>query len=545
MDSFDLVVLFIYSIDTGDIGGYCSEYLHSEIEINHHMSIPNIRQAGQTTVDTALLRVAKGSILLLVGGIAAKFFGFLRQFLIIRMLSPNDYGLFALSLTIVTVLAAIGSLGLYHGAQRFIAHNVEIDDFPKVKGTIRSSIWITTATSLLFMILLMAFASTLAGFFAKPGLKSLLLIMSPMVPFQVLASLMMTFFLGLHRPAPSVVIHDIGFGFIGVTAIFISLLIVRSVYAPAIAISSSVFLCFLVSIYFFKLRFPLDLSAVRAFPMTKTLLYFSLPLFLFSILYAIMGNTDTVVIGHFMSASHVGFYNAAYLLMTAIPIFYMAVGVIYLPVATSLKASGSHAESLKLYQSSTRWPFIFTLPLFLTFFLFPAQTLSLLFGVRYTQAATALWVLSIGAFIGTFLGQNATALIAYGDTRQVLYASIAAAAIDIILCVSLVPRIGISGAAIANASALAISNLMYSFVLWIRYKLHPFETKYMATVLFLMAMGIALYKPLRAAINRVDWLVLAIYPLFLIAGLLFVVLTRSVTEEDRLLWKTIKERLRR
>lgn len=258
-----------------------------------------------------------------------------------------------------------------------------------------------------------------------------------------------------------------------------------------------------------------------------------------------MGNTDTVVIGHFMSANQVGFYNAAFLLMTAIPIFYMAVGVMYMPVATSLKATGSHVESLKLYQSSTRWPFIFTLPLFLTFFLFPAQTLSLLFGVRYTGAATALWILSLGAFIGTFLGQNSTALIAYGDTRQVLYASIAAAAIDIILCVLLVPRIGISGAAIANASALGVSNIIYSFVLWIRHKLHPFETKYIVTVLFLMAIGITLYKPLRAAINRADWLVLTIYPLFLVAGLLFIILTRSVTEEDRFLWRIVRDRLRR
>ena len=508
------------------------------------MSTPNVGQ-DKIVVDAAFLQVAKGSLLLRLGAVLAKLFGFLRQFLVIRMLSPNDYGLFALSLTVVTVLGALGSVGLYHGAQRFIAYNIEKDDLSKVKGTIQTSVWITTSTSLLFMVLLIAFAYPLAGFFSKPEMKSLLLIMSPIVPFQVAALLMTSFFLGFHRPAPQVVIGDIGFGLISVITIFISLLIARSVYSPAIAVSISFFLVFLASISLYKFRFPMNLKSVHASPMAKTLLHFSLPLFLFSILYTVMGNTDTVVIAHYLPAKQVGFYNAAFLLMSALPIFYTAVGLIYLPVATSLKAREAQTESVKLYQSSTRWPFIFTLPLFLTFFLFPAQALSLLFGGRYIEAATSLWILSIGALIGTFLGPNSTALIAYGDTRPVLYASMAATVIDIVLCLLLVPQIGISGAAIASASALGVSNLTYSIVLWIRHKIHPFETKYIAAVLFLLAMGLALYKPLGAAINRVDWLVLLVYPLFLIAGLLFIVLTRSVTEEDRFLWRVVKDRLRR
>ena len=141
------------------------------------MSIPTIGQDGQTFSDTTLLRVAKGSVLIFLGMLLARVFGLLRQFLVIRMLSPADYGLFALGLTIVTVIVSVGSLGLYLGAQRFIAYFMEKEDYPKVKGTIQSSIWITTAVGVLFMVLAMVFANSLAGFFAKPQLKSLLLIM--------------------------------------------------------------------------------------------------------------------------------------------------------------------------------------------------------------------------------------------------------------------------------------------------------------------------------------------------------------------------------
>ncbi len=517
----------------------------SKIEIERSTMLPIGTETGQTISDAALLTVAKGSVLILLGTILAKVCGFLRQFLVIRMLSPKEYGLFALVLTIVNVLAILGTLGLYQGAQRFIAYNLEIDDYPKVKGTIRSSIWITTATGVLLMILAMAFAGLLANFFAKPELKSLILMMAPCIPFQIVVMVIAAFFLGLHKPGPSVWIQDIGFGVISVTIVSLSLLIARSVYSPAIAISASFFIVFLASIFIFKSRWPLDLRTTRAFPITRLLLRFSLPLFLSSALYLVTQNTDTIVVGHFMSSDQVGFYNAAFLLMTLIPIFLYAVSLMYLPIATSLRAKEAQAESLRLYQSSTRWLFILTLPLFLTFLLFPAQSLSLLFGSRYSTSATALWILSMGAFINTFLGPNNIALIAYGETRLVLYGSLAAAAIDIALCLLLVPRMGISGAAIGTASALGVANIIYSSLLWSRHKLHPFEKKYILTILFLFAFGIALYKPMRMAISRAHWLVLFIYPLFLIAGLLFIVLTRSISEEDKLLWRSARDRLRR
>lgn len=509
------------------------------------MSIPNIGDDGQSVSDIAFLQVAKGSALILLGLILARVLGFLRQFLVIRMLSPKYYGLFALSLTIINIIIIVSFLGLYQGAQRFIAYNMDKNDYPKVTGTIRASMWITSTASVFFMVLLMVFASSLSRFFAKPELKSLILIMAPMVPFQVVAVMITAVFLGLHNPAPKVWIEDIGFGVTSIIAVLISLSIARSLNSLAIAMSASFFLVLLISMYVYRSRFPLDMRTLHASPVTKQLLYFSLPLFLSSALYVAMGNTDTIVVGHFMASDRVGFYNVAFLLMTLIPIFYVAVSIIYLPVATSLIAKRAQTESLRLYQSSTRWSFILTVPLFLTFFLFPTQTLYLLFGGRYTVAATALSILSLGAFINAFLGPNNYALIAYGETRMVLYGSLTATAIDIVLNLLLVPRIGISGAAIATASALGVANIMYSSLLWVKHKLHPFESRYVFTVLFLSAMGVAFYIPLRMAINRAHWLVLMVYPLFLMVGLLFIIVTRSVTEEDKLLWRLVREQLRR
>lgn len=302
------------------------------------MSIPTIGREGQTVSDIALLRVVKGSFLIFLGMLLARVSGFLRQFLVIRMLSPADYGLFALGLTIVTVIVSVGSLGLYQGVQRFIAYFMEKEDYAEVKGTIQASIWITTAVGILFMVLVIVFANSLAVFFAKPQLKSLLIIVAPTIPFQIVGMILTASFLGLHNPAPKVVIEDIGFGLISVIAIYVSLVIARSLYSPAIAISLSFLLVFLASIYIFKSRFPLDLKNIKASPIARQLLYFSLPLFLTSALYVVIGNADTIVVAHYMSSEQVGFYNAAFLLMTTIPIFLSAVSIIYLPVATSLRA---------------------------------------------------------------------------------------------------------------------------------------------------------------------------------------------------------------
>jgi O-antigen/teichoic acid export membrane protein len=215
-----------------------------------------------------------------------------------------------------------------------------------------------------------------------------------------------------------------------------------------------------------------------------------------------------------------------------------------LPVASGLVAKGQGSELKDLYRSTTKWLFIFTLPLFLTFFFFPSQIMRLAFGGDYPTAARALQLLCLGDFVHTFLGPNATTLVAYGRSRFIMMAAIIATVTNIILNLILTPRWGITGAATASFIALILINIITSIYLFRRYRIHPFGANYLKPVVILVVVSAALYLPLREMLDLSCWLLLAYYPLLLALSLTITYLSRSLEPMDRVLIKAARQRLR-
>jgi O-antigen/teichoic acid export membrane protein len=254
---------------------------------------------------------------------------------------------------------------------------------------------------------------------------------------------------------------------------------------------------------------------------------------------------DTLMLGYYVTSDQLGFYNAAYLLSSVLPIFLMSVSTIYMPVASGLVAREKNLELKNVYRSTTKWLFLFTLPLFITFFLFPSQIMGLAFGGGYPTAALALQLLCLGDFVHTLLGPNSMTLIAYGHSRILMIAAAVATLVNIILNVILIPRWGITGAAIASFIALILVNMLVSGYLYKRYRIHPFGSSYVKPVVILVVISAALYYPLLSLLDLSRWLLLTYYFLFLLLGLGTVYVSGSVESTDRMLITAVKQRLLR
>ena len=176
---------------------------------NYKMELRDV-QDKDAVLQSAISIVAKGSALLLLGQILSKFLGFLRQLIIIRMLSPELYGLITIGFTILNVSVILGSLGLDQGAQRYIAFFYTKNELPKVKGTIYSSARIAAASALTLMSLIMIFSRQISNFFSKPELMNVLLIVGPAIPLSIGISMIASYFLGFHKPLIRVGLVEIG-----------------------------------------------------------------------------------------------------------------------------------------------------------------------------------------------------------------------------------------------------------------------------------------------------------------------------------------------
>ncbi|MEU8000104.1 polysaccharide biosynthesis C-terminal domain-containing protein [Catellatospora sp. NPDC049111] len=136
-------------------------------------------------------------------------------------------------------------------------------------------------------------------------------------------------------------------------------------------------------------------------------------------------------------------------------------------------AVGDRAGALRLYQTATAWLVMISWPLHLIVATYADLYLGL-FGATYTAAAPAVQVLAAAMLISTGCGMVDMVLSMAGRTTwnlmNVLLALVTMVAIDLVA----IPRLGVLGAAIGLAAAVAVNNLLPLAQLATSMRLHPF-----------------------------------------------------------------------
>ncbi len=270
------------------------------------------------------------------------------------------------------------------------------------------------------------------------------------------------------------------------------------------------------------------------------LVEFSIPLMLTGILSYIMGWTDTLMLGHYFNSSVVGLYSTASPLAKFIPVFLSSAGFLFMPVATSFYTRGKLEELRRFYMIITRWVFIPTFLLFTLFLVFPRATIGGLFGSRYTAAAPALQILTVGFTVQTLFGPNGLTLVTVGRTKANLIGNLIAAALNVTLNAVLIPIYGIKGAALATAVSYISINLVYSGWIYRRTGVHPFGRSYVIQVIVaVLIVGFMLIAvPGNVGLLKAVIITLAAFAVYLVA----VILLRTVEPEDIELIKAVGER---
>jgi len=96
------------------------------------------------------------------------------------------------------------------------------------------------------------------------------------------------------------------------------------------------------------------------------------------------------------------------------------------------------------------------------------------FGPSYREGATVVVILALAMLLATACGQVDLVLTTAGRSRWSLFNGLLAVLVNVAVDLTLIPRAGITGAAIGWAAALAVSNLVPLVqVAWVA-RVHPF-----------------------------------------------------------------------
>jgi len=189
----------------------------------------------------------------------------------------------------------------------------------------------------------------------------------------------------------------------------------------------------------------------------KSYLQLSIPLFFIVAGYQLLGQTDTIVLGYFVSEKEVGIYSVA----AKVSAFVMLGPEILLPIVaplfSELNERGERSSLEALFSTVTKWFCYSALIIFAFIAVLRTEALHI-FGHAFTAGTTTLLILALGQLANALTGPTGVLLTMTGKQKWEVGNISALVLLNLVLNIWLVPRMGNSGAALATAISITVIN---------------------------------------------------------------------------------------
>ncbi|MDR3102646.1 MAG: flippase [Methanocalculaceae archaeon] len=192
----------------------------------------------------------------------------------------------------------------------------------------------------------------------------------------------------------------------------------------------------------------------------KSLITYSLWVFLIGSGSLIFSCVDTICIGYFMTNGDVGIYRVAFQLTTAGTFTTAAIARTLTPKFSSWSAKGSLTQIPGILTRSITYGLLLAVPTAVGGILLSERLLYFFYGAVFAAGGGACSILLLLQVVSVFMIFLGTTLSAIGYARQSFYACGPAAVLNTVLNVLLIPVIGIEGAAAASLVSLSLSTVL-------------------------------------------------------------------------------------
>ena len=185
----------------------------------------------------------------------------------------------------------------------------------------------------------------------------------------------------------------------------------------------------------------------------------SIPFLLISGMHIVNSRTDTVMLGLLRDVDSAGIYHVASRIAETAVFVLAAVNAVIAPRLSSLHAAGDQPRLQSVVTFGARMMLLGSLP-FVAAFVIAGHWLLALFGPGFSNGYTALVLLGLGQLINAAAGPVALLLAMTGHQRQAAIGISIGAILNVILNAVLIPRWGITGAAVATMTSTVVWNLV-------------------------------------------------------------------------------------
>ena len=403
-------------------------------------------------------RLGKGAAVALVGRVGGRALLLINQVILARLLGPDTFGLYALGWTMLQMAGTIVPLGVPQAVVRYGSPAWGKDN-GYLRVVLQRSLFFAGLLGLVVGGALFGSAEWLANvIFQKPDLLPVLKgfalavvlivlvrvmaaatrisqrmqfsaliedLLQPAIQLLLVAVLVMGLGWGLRGAVLSAVV-----GFVG--AVGVGMLLLWHLFGRALRHVS-----------------PASFSL-------RELLAFSLPTSMAGIFTMLTLRVDRLLVGYFLPASDVGIYQAATQAAMLSVMILGAFNAIFSPMIARLYHQNQQQRLNELFKVSTKWGLYASLPLFLVLLVVPHEVITIVFGKDYVTGAVPMLIMAGGQLFNAATGAVGMLLIMSGHHKRWFVLSGVSFAANILLCMTLIPPLGITGAALAAAVSIVL-----------------------------------------------------------------------------------------
>lgn len=480
--------------------------------------------------------ILRSASLIFIGTILGQVIGFLAEIIIIRSVGPDLLGRLGVVYALVSTIGTISLLGIPAGITRFLS----ADEDSKRSDILVSGCIISIISAVLFSLLLIFSKEMIDNIISGAEVGSVILLFIPYILALPVSRVLLSALRADQRTFAATISQRIGPRVCGISVLVLLITFVnRQIftvigYWVSIPIISS---CF--ALFFLWKQSALPSMSLPSNETLSRLWHFSWPLAISASLTVLLTRLDLLMLGIFVNADSIGYYRSVQPLRQISTFVVGAFGFLFLPLATEYYESNKLSSIDRLYRTTTKWITSITMPFVLIVVMFPRSVIIVLLGNQYLPAASVLSILVGGLFFRAIVGLNTDILKAINQTRVELACAVAGIATNIILNLTLIPRFGIQGAAVATIMGFFVYNSCEAAIIYLRIGTHPFALNNVKPLIPTLFIGFLVSSLIgNASLDFFGLLLIGI--VFSVVHLLSVIFTHSLDGGDIVVIKELE-----
>ena len=375
-----------------------------------------------------------------------------------RLLGVADYGVYAFTISVVTLLGVISKFGLPTLALKDVASATvrkEGNDARSVVGQFLQLLCYLLLTVMASAWLFLGATGVVKNEEYKSAISVGLWLVATMSLSGLLAACLrglslrrVALAIGLEMLTPQVALLT------GLTVIAILGTSVSSDIALAFRLGGGLVAVLILGVivhrHLSKIPVHMDSRYANLFAVAQA----TFPLLLFDGASIVLARSDVVMLGLQRGSNEVGLYSVALQGTVVMNTVLATVNMLLSPEYARLNATGDTKSLQRIAVLSARGIFLASLLILATYFFLGEWAISLLFGPNYAPALEPLVILGLGSTVAALLGNPAALLNMTGHQVSAMQILLAAAALNVAMNLYLIPNHGMIGAAWATTICL-------------------------------------------------------------------------------------------